>query len=90
MVNELSDIYSNNTELTNSISLENNIINNKSINSDMQSKEIINKTEILHTRERMLEIVKEKNEYKMKIIYILLSLIILIIIGGLCFLTTKK
>ena len=55
-------------------------INNKKLRSMQQENIINNKEKLVNTRNRMLQIIEEKNLYKKKIIYTLISLIILITI----------
>ncbi len=59
-------------------------------NLDSQEKDIQEKQNLLRTRERMLEVIKEKNDYKMKVIYCLLSLNILLLIIGVYYFNLKK
>lgn len=89
---ELYNIMESTNQLQQNINDTNVLIDNNNVSSDMQQKEIERKKDVLHTRERMLEIVKDKNDYKMKVIYILLSINVLIIIFGMLYFikATKK
>jgi len=50
-----------------------------------QSQEIDDKMRLLETRNKMLQLSIERNIYKKKVIYSLLSVILLLLIGILCF-----
>ena len=50
-----------------------------------QSQELEDKMKLLETRNKMLQLSIDRNIYKKKVIYGLLSLIILLILGMLCF-----
>ena len=52
----------------------------KELRSFMQQSEIENKSKLIDTRDRMFQLSQEKNVYKKKIIYTLLSLIIMTVI----------
>jgi hypothetical protein len=55
-------------------------IDTKNVYNDQQLQEINNKKNLLITRKRMLEVSKERNDYKRKIIYILLSIILALLL----------
>jgi ATP-dependent Zn protease len=50
-----------------------------------QSQEIDDKMKLLDTRNKMLQLSIDRNIYKKKVIYSLLSVILLLLIGILCF-----
>jgi hypothetical protein len=55
-------------------------IDTKSIYTEQQLKEIEHKKNLLVTRKRMLDVSKERNDYKRKIVYILLSVILALLL----------
>jgi seryl-tRNA synthetase len=65
---------------TQDLDQKNQEITEKNQRSLMQRQEIIDKEKLIITRDRMLQVSEEKNVYKKKIIYTLLSLIIAIFI----------
>lgn len=65
-------------------------INNKELRAKQQEYTINNKETLINTRNRMFQISQEKNIYRKKVIYTLLSLIIFIIIIILISLTYFK
>ena len=72
-----------NNALTQSISQKNqNLIDKNEINLE-QEKAIVDKNRLFLTRSRMLQVSRDKNSYKLKIIYTLLALILLIFTASL-------
>ena len=72
-----------NDDMKEAINLKNaNLIEKNRINTE-QEKAIVDKQKLFLTRSRMLQISRDKNAYKLKIIYTLLALIIFIFIASL-------
>lgn len=72
-----------NDDMKETINLKNaNLMEKNKINVE-QEKAIVDKQKLFLTRSRMLQISRDKNAYKLKIIYTLLALIILIFIASL-------
>ena len=71
-----------NDDITDSISQKNNNLLEKNKINLEQEKAIIEKNRLFITRSRMLQISRDRNSYKLKIIYTLLALIILIFIAS--------
>lgn len=73
---------------------DNNIIENELILKETRKNEQLNmikeKEKLLLTRSRMLQIAQERNIYKKKIIYTLISIIILIIIVAILFFISRN
>ncbi len=69
-------------------------IEEKDLRNTAQDNEIEQKQDLLTTRDRMLQVIQDKNIYKKKIIYTLLSLIfavlIVLLISYVMFLKKKK
>lgn len=82
-----------NDSITSSIGQKNkNLIEKNQINLE-QEKAIMDKNKLFLTRSRMLQVSRDKNAYKLKIIYTLLACIILIFMASLgiyVFLKSKK
>lgn len=76
--------------------LINQINRSKLLNNELlykqkqQNLEIEEKMKLLNTRNRMLQLSYEENLYKKKILYILLSILLLIIVFGVIFMLKKK
>ena len=79
----IEDAQGINDSLSQSISLKNqNLIDKNQINLE-QEKAIIDKNKLFLTRSRMLQVSRDRNSYKLKIIYTLLALILLIFTASL-------
>ena len=79
----IEDAQGINDALTQSIAQKNlNLIDKNEINLE-QEKAIIDKNKLFLTRSRMLQVSRDKNAYKLKIIYTLLALILLIFTASL-------
>ena len=79
----IEDAQGINDALTQSISQKNqNLIDKNEINLE-QEKAIVDKNKLFLTRSRMLQVSRDKNAYKLKIIYTLLALILLIFTASL-------
>lgn len=78
-----SEVEAINTSIAEAISVKNsNLIEKNKINLE-QEKAIVDKQKLFLTRSRMLQISRDKNSYKTKIIYTLLALIIFIFMASL-------
>jgi len=72
-----------NENITETISSKNtNLVEKNTINLE-QEKAIVDKEKIFLTRARMIQVSKDKNAYKTKVIYTLLALIIFILMSTL-------
>ena len=72
-----------NDDMKNTINNKNaNLIEKNKVNMQ-QEKAIVDKQKLFLTRARMLQVSRDKNSYKLKIIYTLLALIIFIFIASL-------
>ena len=79
----IEDAQGINDALTQSIAQKNqNLIDKNEINLE-QEKAIVDKNKLFLTRSRMLQVSRDKNAYKLKIIYTLLALILLIFTASL-------
>lgn len=79
-----------NNATTQAIAMKNaNLIEKNKINIE-QEKAIIDKQKLFLTRARMLQVSRDKNSYKLKIIYTLLALIIFIFIASIGIFTFLK
>jgi len=79
-----------NESIQDSINTKNaNLVQKNKINME-QEKAIIDKQKLFLTRARMLQVSRDKNTYKLKIIYTLLALIIFIFIATLGIYTFLK
>lgn len=83
-VNDLRDMIEeqegNIDNLSNIINDKDEELQRKMERNIMQKKEIDYKNKLIATRNRMLELSQEKNIYKNKVVYSLLSLVILLVI----------
>ena len=72
-----------NDDITDAIGQKNlNLLEKNKINLE-QEKAIIDKERLFYTRARMLQVSRERNSFKLKIIYTLLALIIFIFVASL-------
>lgn len=92
MDQELNRIKTSILTTQSKINKQNNIIQEKTTQLEQkqkqvygQSQEIDDKIKLLETRNKMLQLSIERNIYKKKVIYSLLSVIIILIVGMLCF-----
>ncbi len=81
--NAMANAAGVNDGITDTISLKNtNLVAKNTINLE-QERAIVDKEKIFLTRARMLQVSKDKNSYKTKVIYTLLALIIFILMSTL-------
>lgn len=81
--NAMANASGVNDGITDTISLKNtNLVAKNTINLE-QERAIVDKEKIFLTRARMLQVSKDKNSYKTKVIYTLLALIIFILMSTL-------
>jgi len=72
-----------NDDITDAIGQKNlNLLEKNKINLE-QEKAIIDKERLFYTRARMLQVSRDRNSFKLKIIYTLLALIIFIFVASL-------
>ena len=72
-----------NDSITDAIGQKNlNLLEKNKINLE-QEKAIVDKERLFYTRARMLQVSRDRNAFKLKIIYTLLALIILIFVASL-------
>jgi len=92
MSGNMSNLQRSISEAQGNIDKQNTMIQRKSLQLDEkqkqvygQAQELEDKMKLLETRNKMLQLSIDRNVYKKKVIYSLLSIILLMIIGILCF-----
>ena len=84
------------TSMNQNLDILNQINSSKALNDELmnkqvqQSYEIDEKEKLLNTRNRMLQISYEENMYKKKILYTLLSVLLLFVVLGVVIMVKRK
>lgn len=94
---ELDDLKNKALTLQNKMDQQTGVIHQRGTQYDEkqkqvygQSKEMTDKIKLLETREEMLKLAMNRNSYKKKVLYSLLSVILLLVIGLLCYYALMK